>query len=103
MWTRFHDMHSGGSQKEQWNLIFIEASQAEAELIFYNRFGHNPNRVSCTCCGPDYSIGESETLDEATRFYDAAVPHYTKLVIPASDIHPWEREGELPEQGYVWV
>jgi len=68
MWTRFMDMHSGGGCKEKWQYIFIEAPQDEATVIFYNRFGHNPNRVSCTCSGEDYSISDYETLEEATAF-----------------------------------
>jgi len=68
-WTRFMDMHSGGGLKESpFNFIFIEAPEAEAEVIFYNRFGHNPNRVSCTCCGEDYGISEGPTLESATGY-----------------------------------
>lgn len=67
-WTHFHDMHSGGGQKLDWGHIFIEAPQAEAEIIFQNRFKRNPNRVSCTCCGPDYSISEEPSLEQATAF-----------------------------------
>lgn len=67
-WTHFHDMHSGGSQKLKWGHIFIEAPQAEAEIIFQNRFKRNPNRVTCTCCGADYSISEEPTLEQATAF-----------------------------------
>jgi hypothetical protein len=67
-WTHFHDMHSGGGTKEKYGRIFIEAPQAEAEIIFQNRFGHNPNRVSCTCCGPDYSTSEYESLEDATGY-----------------------------------
>lgn len=67
-WTRFMDMHSGGELKEKWQYIYIEAPQAEAEVIFYNRFGHNPHRVSCTCCGSDYSIAESPSLEQATGY-----------------------------------
>lgn len=65
-WTRFMDMHSGGRQKEDFSLAYIEAPEAEAKAIFYSRFGHNPERVTCTCCGDDYSIGEHETLERAT-------------------------------------
>jgi len=68
MWTRFMDMHSGGGQKEKFAYIYIEAPRQEAEVIFQNRFGHNPNRVTCTCCGEDYSISEHETLEEATGY-----------------------------------
>lgn len=69
MWTRFMDMHSGGGLKESpYEYIFIEASKAEAVVIFYNRFGHSPDRVSCTCCGNDYSYDDSETLEQATAF-----------------------------------
>ena len=66
MWTRFMDMHSGGGQKEKWPYIIIEASEREARVIFYNRFGHNPERVTCTCCGEDYSISEAESLEQIT-------------------------------------
>lgn len=68
MWTQFMDMHSGGGSKENYDYIYIEAPEAEAIVIFYNRFGHNPHRVTCTCCGSDYSIYEYEELDQATAF-----------------------------------
>ena len=46
MWTHFWDMSSGGGRKENWKHIYIEAAESEAIVIFYNRFGHNPNRVT---------------------------------------------------------
>lgn len=70
MWTHFWDMYSGGGLKEKkLGHIFIEAPEREAKIIFYNRFGHNPERVSCTCCGEDYSISESPSLEDATAFH----------------------------------
>lgn len=98
MITTFLDMHSGGSRKEEYGLIAIEAPRDEAELIFYNRFGHNPNRVTCTCCGPDYSISELGSHDD----YIEAYGDCHGLLIRESEIKPEERTGELPEQGYVW-
>jgi hypothetical protein len=68
MWTRFMDMHSGGDSKEKWQYIYIEAPEEEARIIFYNRFGHNPDRVTCTCCGEDYSVSEETDLKQATAF-----------------------------------
>jgi len=69
MWTRFWDMHSGGGQKEKWSKIYIEAdSQEEAEVIFYNRFGHSPNRITCTCCGEDYSVDSGKDLGQITGY-----------------------------------
>lgn len=62
------DMHSGGGSKEKWEYIYIEAPAAEARVIFYNRFGHNPDRVSCTCCGEDYSVSEAPSLADATAY-----------------------------------
>jgi len=145
MWTQFWDMHSGGGQKEKFAECYIEAPQAEAEVIFYNRFGHNPNRVTCTCCGNDYSISEEETLEQLTGYHRGCAAVYTLngdeiekwqsgaeskyveraeskglypnkyvtleeyvkdesvCVIYAKDILPGERNGELPEQGYVWM
>ena len=67
-WTRFMDMHSGGRLKEKQQYIYIEAPEEEATVIFYNRFGHNPHRVTCTCCGNDYSIGEYKNFLEASGF-----------------------------------
>jgi hypothetical protein len=69
MWTQFWDMNSGGGQKEPYKIIYIEAPEDEAKVIFYNRFGHNPERVTCTCCGEDYSIDEEETLEKLTGFH----------------------------------
>ncbi len=69
MWTQFWDMHSGGPSKEAWSKIYIEASEEDAKLIFYNRFGHNPERVSCTCCGEDYAVEEFDSLEEATAYH----------------------------------
>lgn len=153
-WTRFMDMHSGGGTKEPpWEYIYIEAPECEARTIFYNRFGHNPERVTCTCCGGDYSIssGELAALTAYDRgcdyvYIDAAgnehgedywqsttreqrhalngryverqsrepwakkfatLDEYRQrddvLFLPASDIKPEWRDGEVPEQGYVWI
>lgn len=68
MWTRFMDMHSGGSVKEKQSCIYIEAPEEEAKVIFYNRLKHNPERITCTCCGPDYSIDEAPTLEQASGY-----------------------------------
>lgn len=124
MFTRFMDMHSGGRTKEEpYEYIYIEAGEQEAKRVFYNRFGHNPERVTCTCCGDDYSISESESLELASAFdrgceYDMSIRDYDTttakvslddyvqrpdvLVIRESDIKPDERIGEVPVQGYVW-
>lgn len=67
-WTQFHDMNSGGGKKEPFRHCFIEAPEEQAKVIFYNRFGHSPDRVTCTCCGPDYSLTESESLAQATGY-----------------------------------
>lgn len=128
-WTLFWDMHSGGMAKEPpYEKIYIEAPEKEAKVIFYNRFGHNPDRVSCTCCGEDYSVSEHESLEQASGFHRnckhkenkwveepkssraknyQTVEEYKKnkdvLVIHASEVMDHERHGDVPEQGYVWV
>jgi hypothetical protein len=68
-WTCFWDMHSGGGCKEPWSKIYIQAPKEEAIKVFYNRFGHNPYRVSCTCCGDDYSVSEEPDLFQATGYH----------------------------------
>jgi hypothetical protein len=129
-WTQFWDMHSGGGSKEKWEHIYINAPEKEAKIIFYNRFGHNPDRITCTCCGNDYSISEGESLAQMTAFHrgcDYVAGEYVEVpdtkydenkklitledylkskdvhVIYDKDISPQERIGEVPEQGYVWV
>ena len=69
MWTQFWDMRSGGGKKEKWEMIYIEAPAEEAKIIFYNRFGHSPDRVTCTCCGADYSIDEHEDFAQLTGYH----------------------------------
>lgn len=68
-WTHFWDMHSGGGQKLDWGHIFIEAPEGEARRIFGARFGRDPDNETCDCCGGDYSISESPTLEEATAYH----------------------------------
>lgn len=131
MWTRFMDMYSGSNLKEQWQYIYIELPKDKATVYFYNRFGHNPERVSCPCCGEDYSISEHETLEQATAYERRCVynkdnwkyeekpvdesyrgDNYTSLadyetskgvlIIRKELILPEMLEGEVPEQGYVW-
>lgn len=67
-WTQFWDMSSGGSRKLKWGHIYIEAPIEEAKIIFQNRFKRNPERVSCTCCGEDYSVSEYPSLKQASGF-----------------------------------
>ena len=119
MWTRFMDMYSGGGSKENgYEYIYIEAPREEAQVIFYNRFGHNPNRVSCTCCGEDYSISEEITLERASAYdrncrwdntlkvFDLPSAQQTVeeyeakdsvLIIRVANIKPEERKGDIPE------
>jgi len=119
VWTEFWDMHSGGSQKLEWSKIYIEAKEDEAISVFYSRFGRNPDRVTCTCCGEDYVTYESETLEEATDFqrnrgYELpiekrgmTIEEYEKqehvLVIREHEISDHERNVSVPEEGYRWV
>lgn len=131
-WTEFFDMSSGGRNKQPWNHIYIEAPKNHAKIIFYNIFGTNPDRVSCTCCGSDYSITEYEDLNQATAYnrncdYDNKTNKYIEQtisegyrsgkyqtlgqylkdnekikVIYYSEVKEEEKFGEVPEQGYVW-
>lgn len=69
VWTLFWDMSSGGGRKEPpYDKIFIEAPLDEATSVFYSKFGHNPNRVTCTCCGEDYSIS-SGSIHQLTGYH----------------------------------
>lgn len=110
VWTSFMDMHSGGGQKLEWTHIWIEAPQEEAAVIFQNRFGRNPSRVTCTCCGEDYSIDESPNLRLATAFErgcraletprDPETGRYKEPDDPAFHEHYYLEKGEDPPPGY---
>ena len=143
-WVRFMDMHSGGSQKLEWPYIYIETIAAdnedggyfdnparrEAESVFYSKFSRNPNRVTCTCCGKDYSISVEETLEAATAFergcdwdkeegyierqakYLSANRYQTLgkyvaskevKVVYKEEVTDADRASEPPGEGYVWV
>ena len=110
MWTRFMDMHSGGSQKEKWPYIYIEAPEKEAISVFYNRFGHNPKRVTCACCGADYSISSNEDLAQLTAYDRGCIPLKSKKYKSGKDkglyrptpknIKYWYEKGEHPSKGF---
>lgn len=98
MWTHFWDMHSGGGTKEKdYGHIFIEAPREEAVKIFYSRLKHNPERVSCTCCGKDYAISEGESLEQITAYHRGCDHAYTR---PDGTECPQE-EGWVPGKGLV--
>jgi hypothetical protein len=131
MWTHFYDMHSGGGTKEPpYEHIYIEAPEDEACVVFYNRFGHSPHRITCTCCGNDYSVSEHETLEDATAYqrncyWDEARLEWVELwegrlnqpiipmgmymqkgdilIITKLAIKSHEREGGVPRSGWIWV
>ncbi len=129
MWTEFWDMHSGGGCKQPpYEHIFIEAPRDAAIKVFYNRFGHNPERVSCTCCGYDYAVEEYDSLQQATAYQRACLfendryvekpgsETYSKYqtladyiknddvyVLFAEDINEQDLTAHVPVQGYVWI
>lgn len=127
-WTLFWDMNSGGGTKEDYDKIYVELPEDKAAVWFYNRFGHSPYRVSCTCCGGDYSISESESLEQASGYhrnckYDRdtqmyleergdwgtykTVEEYKKdtdvLIVPREEVKDEELTGDVPTEGYVWM
>lgn len=59
-WTKFYDLHSGGGQKLDYSEFYIEADEPTARAIFEERFGRDPDNVTCSCCGSDYSVYECE-------------------------------------------
>lgn len=69
MWTQFHDMYSGGSCKQKpFDYIYIEAPEDVAREVFILHFGHDPDDVTCDCCGEDYAVEDYDTLEEATAY-----------------------------------
>lgn len=124
MWVKFFDMHSGGRKKLKWSEIYIEATcQQEALIIFANRFKRNADNVTCACCGEDYAVTTSESLEQATAYqrncyFDNDTRSYLErgrgvgyleyvpleeyrarndvLIITADEVLPEERIGDVP-------
>ena len=77
VWTKFHDMHSGGGRKLEWESIYIEAPEGEFEVDSFRR---------------------------VARVAYIPLAEYVKRpevkVIPASEIRPEWRKGELRQEGF---
>lgn len=89
MWTEFRDMHSGGDQKLDWQLIYIELPKDAAIEYFKAAFGRDPDNVTCDCCGEDYSVTHYDSLREATAFERGCA--WVKA--PGGDPRPIEGDG----------
>lgn len=69
-WFHFWDMSSGGGQKLAWKHIFIQARNEDAAVNKFKRlFDRDPHNVTCSCCGPDYSISDDDTLENLTAYH----------------------------------
>jgi hypothetical protein len=133
------DMHSGGRQKLDWPNIYIETVARngggaidEAKSIFYAKFGRNPYRVTCTCCGEDYSLSCYDDFAQASAWergcaYDKESKSYLEKpqdkkrsfhkyqtieeyiasgeakVIYKDEVDDADRHHSLPTEGFVWM
>ena len=68
-WTKFWDMHGGGTLKGDFQYYYINEKQDKAAIVFYNKFGIDPYRTTCYCCGEDYAVSEHKTLTSATGYH----------------------------------
>jgi hypothetical protein len=93
------DMNSGGGHKEPFAGIAIEAPPEVARKVFYARYGHDPFRVTCTCCGNDYWESEYETMGEVKE----AAWKGPMEIIRVETITDEERNTVVPRQGYIWA
>lgn len=93
-WTLFLDMYSGGKQKEIYSEMYIELPIEMAKTFFINRFGHDPERITCPCCGDDYAINEDESLEKLSNYYRGGISLYeykdrkNVLIISKKDLEP---------------
>ena len=69
VWTHFWDMHSGGGQKTDYAHIFVNLPYYSAVAWFEEYFDRDPNNITCECCGSDFSINESQSIEQATGFH----------------------------------
>lgn len=65
----FFDLASGGYKKTPYDYIYITApSEEEAVVEFEDYFGFSPEETTCECCGSDYSIYETEEIEDGYGF-----------------------------------
>ena len=68
--TLFWDMHSGGvTTIEPFNKIYIECPEKLARIYFTAITGENPDSVRCSCCGENYSVSESDDIEQSTGYH----------------------------------
>ena len=69
-WTLFWDMNSGGGKKiTPYSFILINMNKYAAIAYFQERFGRDPENVTCECCGEDYRISTHNTLEDACGWH----------------------------------
>lgn len=73
MYTLFYDLSSGGYQKEGFQKLAVNLSMDKAEKWFEETYGHDPYRMTCDCCGPDYSVYEFDSLEELRNHYNNVI------------------------------
>lgn len=94
-WTAFWDKHSGGGCKEPpYEYIYIEAPEKPARKYFKRRFGHKATRVTCNCCGQDYSISEEPSLEQATG-YERGASHNGKKWVGGKPLETFRKRGDV--------
>ena len=59
-YTKFFDMSSGGREKLGACNIFIEAERDNAINLFERIFDRHPFNITCSCCGCDYEVYETD-------------------------------------------
>lgn len=97
VWTQFWDMHSGGVVNvPPFDKIYVQASEEEAEELFEDVTGENPNWVNCHCCGSNYSVTESESLARATA-YQRGCAYRDGQYVEEHNGNSWERYQTLEE------
>ena len=64
-YTIFHDMSSGGYDKEEFIKLAVRLPEEKAAEWFEEKYGRSPYHVTCECCGQDYAVYKSETPEGA--------------------------------------
>lgn len=85
-WTVFNDMHGGGHLKvESYERIYINTARDPAMAVFRDRFGQDPEKITCQCCGQDYSIREYDSLEAATKYHRSRGPLADQTIDTTTD------------------
>ena len=98
-WTRFRDASSGGTQKLEWSIVFIQASVKDATKYLNFKYDVHPEHTTCRCCGTDYTVAHGE----APIIFGRGFVHYDEMLWNQGRGEPRKKYFEAVKKDPDWT